>query len=79
MTDCPHPERQNVLSLPSLGNPHCCLECFDTRMANFTPYKGKREAWEQGSDYTKSAGATFCDTTRGRIQLTDYEPGGKFK
>lgn len=46
---CTHPERPNVLSLPSAGNPHCCRECFDA--SGFTPFKGKREAWEREYDY----------------------------
>ena len=47
--NCAHPERPNVLSLPGAGNPHCCRECFDA--SGFTAFKGKREAWEYGSDY----------------------------
>ena len=25
---CNHTDRKNVLSLPSMGNPHCCAECL---------------------------------------------------
>ena len=47
---CTHPERPNVLSLPSMGNPHCCRECFEA--SGFTQFKGKREAWDHaGYDY----------------------------
>ena len=28
---CTHTERANVLSLPSMGNPHMCRECWDLR------------------------------------------------
>ena len=67
--NCPHTDRPNVLSLPSLGNPHCCQECFDARMANHTPYKGKREAWEYGSDYHRAGGDTYYDSTRGTVRV----------
>lgn len=46
---CTHPERPNVLSLPSTGNPHCCRECYEA--SGFTAFKGKREAWELEGDY----------------------------
>ena len=29
---CQHRDRPNVLSLPSLGNPHMCRECWDTNV-----------------------------------------------
>lgn len=28
---CTHTERANVLSLPSMGNPHMCRACWDLR------------------------------------------------
>ena len=58
---CTHADRPSVVSLPSAGNPHCCRECFD-KTAGMTPYKGKREAWEFGSDYVlRGQDATYRD------------------
>ena len=68
MSNCPHPDRPNVLSLPSSGNPHCCRECWNKRMANATPYQGKREAWDHsGYDYQRIGNDTYTRTTRGLI------------
>ena len=56
MSRCDHNDRPNVLSLPSAGNPHCCRDCWNARMAGITPYKGKREAWDHnGYDYQRVA------------------------
>ena len=59
---CTHPERPNVLSLPSAGNPHCCRECFDAQP--ITPYQGKRESWDHaGYDYaTRGADIHYRST-----------------
>lgn len=59
--NCPHPERPNVLSLPSMGNPHCCRECLDAQVR--TPFQGKREAWDHAGYDHKAIGDTHY--TRG--------------
>ena len=79
MNSCPHHDRPNVLSLPSHGNPHCCQECFDARMANYTPYKGKREAWEYASDYHFDGKTVTYDSTRGRVETYSFGPNERFK
>lgn len=70
---CQHKDRPNVLSMPSLGEfePHCCRECWDAKP--LTDYKGKREAWECGSDYTRSGESVWYDSTRGRVQIEGFD------
>ena len=29
--ECPHEDRPSVLSLPSIGDPHICAECYGPR------------------------------------------------
>ncbi len=61
---CTHPERPNVLSLPSMGNPHCCRECFDA--SGFTAFQGKREAWDHaGYDYQRIGSDNYTRTSTG--------------
>ena len=61
---CTHTDRPNVLSLPSIGNPHCCRECWDAKP--LTAFKGKREAWDHnGYDYQISGGDIYTRTSSG--------------
>lgn len=50
---CTHTERPNVLSLPSMGNPHMCRECWDLRFKGHkwahTP-KGHTYKWTMCRD-----------------------------
>lgn len=59
---CTHTDRPNVLSLPSMGDPHMCRECWDAS-GGISAFKGKREAWDHDSyDYTVRNGeATYRD------------------
>ena len=78
--NCPHPERPNVLSLPSLGNPHCCRECWDARNAGLTPFKGKREAWDHGAyDYRMIGDSIQTRTSEGWRSTDNEQPGGIWK
>lgn len=70
--NCPHPERPNVLCLPSIGNPHCCRECFDARQTLRTPYKGKREAWEES--YERYGGYHNETAPDGRVLHPRVDP-----
>ncbi len=81
---CPHPDRHNVLSLPSMGNPHCCQECWDARTAGLTQYKGKREAWQVVGDPTQADyhfdGRTLqYETTSGLRTVHVFNHGERFK
>ena len=66
---CTHTERANVLSLPSMGNPFMCRECWDLRFANRPMTRGHRDAWETRSDYRRSGKSVWLDTTRGTVQI----------
>lgn len=76
---CVHPERPNVLSLPSMGNPHCCRECWDAQPK--TPFKGKREDWERDlqADYGFDGHTLTYETTSGRRTIAEFQPGERFK
>lgn len=68
---CTHTDRPNVLSLPSMGNPHCCRECWDSSVSKF--FDGlitHRDGWETGSDYTRSGDSLWYDSTRGRVLIS---------
>lgn len=72
---CPHPERPNVLSLPSMGNPHSCAECWDAANAGMTAYKGKREAWDHnGADHYANGESMFTRGTGGYFVETYHDP-----
>ena len=78
--NCPHPERPNVISLPSIGNPHCCCECMTARLAGLTPYKGKREAWDHAAyDYRMAGDSLRVRTTAGWESFDNEQPKGLFK
>jgi len=66
VVNCTHPERPNVLSLPSMGNPHCCAECFVNGAIDAIP--SLRDAWDHAgydhmtignTHYTRSTGGYF--------------------
>ena len=60
---CQHTDRQNVLSLPSMGNPHMCRECWDTNVQpkfDALPRSGDyKAAWESQSDYAYRGDALY--------------------
>lgn len=71
-----HPEREGTLTvdLPSLNiRRYMCAECRGEFSASLTPYKGKREAWEAESDYTRAGDSVWYDSTRGRVQIAGFD------
>lgn len=71
--DCPHQDRASVLGGVSVAS-HCCRECWDSRTATLTPYKGKREAWEYSSalDFAPDGRPLMVSTASGPIMYETY-------
>ena len=78
-----HPEVAATLAvdLPSIGvKRYLCEPCKAALVANFTPYKGKREAWDNATyDWHISGGITYFRMSEGWRSTDNEQPKGLYK
>ena len=66
---CSHPERPNVLSLPTMGSPHVCRECWDKyAQPSIDAIQPRREPWDHaGYDHMSIGNTHYTRSTGGYL------------